>query len=155
MKTELPFKAIGRSGNLIIEENKVIIERSSLLSQSVFGKTNKEFYLHSITGLNIRWPNFLMNGYFQILAKGTSEKKGRTSDIALDENTIIFKKIHVPQFQIAKSIIDSLLQKKETSPAPLQNTFSNIEQIEKLHELMEKGVITKDEFELKKKELLK
>jgi hypothetical protein len=61
-------------------------------------------------------------------------------------------------------IVREILMKKEKepkvtptviSPQPAQETLSPLEQLEKLAKLKEAGIITKEEFEEKKKELLK
>jgi len=61
-------------------------------------------------------------------------------------------------------IVREILMKKETepkaapvvvSPQPAKETLSPLEQLEKLAKLKEAGVITQEEFEDKKKELLK
>lgn len=57
----------------------------------------------------------------------------------------------------AKSIADLRIEKQEIknqNNEPIQNSDS-FEQLEKLHGLMEKGIITESEFQKKKEELLK
>lgn len=55
----------------------------------------------------------------------------------------------------AKKIYTRLLQKKQTSPSSPQNAPDPIfEKLEKLYELKQKGIISQEEFEQQKKNLL-
>jgi hypothetical protein len=54
------------------------------------GNEQRDLYLDSITGVQVKKPGCLSVGYLEFLARGTTDRVGRAS--AFDnENTLIFK----------------------------------------------------------------
>ena len=92
----------------------------------------------------------LTNGYIQFAFIGGQEAKGALFQATQDENTIMFTKGQQASFEKVKEIIEkkiTLMEKGETKS-------SNLDELEKLAGLRDKGIITEEEFNAKKKHLL-
>jgi len=150
--------AEGVNGLIAVTESTVYLVRDGL----GFGrKTVKTYAISGISSIETKNPNLMTNGHFQILASGNADstkKFGSAFSYAKDENTVMvrsnfdhFKRIEALIFkQKSKAntvnvVVNSDAQKTEESP---------IDKIKKLAELRDSGIITNDEFEEKKRELL-
>ena len=132
----------GNNGTLKVYKDKVVIRK--LLS-----RTDKEFFIKNITGVELKKGTMFLNGHIQINHSGSSNVNGK-NNLHLDENTIVFWKKKNNEFEKAKELIYELSH----SPQKIEGNNSNINELEKLSELKDKGVITEDEFTAKKKQIL-
>lgn len=92
-------------GSLEIYDNKVVIKKRGLAGIASKGANDKDIWMKSITGIQIKKPNILQNGNFSILSSGENANKTK------DENTIIFLKKSLSEFEEAKALIESLANK--------------------------------------------
>lgn len=146
-KPIIEFK--GRNGRIELYSNFVRIDRGTVmgfLTQGLKGK--KDIYFKNITSIQIKKPG-LSVGYLQFSIPGGNESKRGVFASIKDENTISFD----GREKYEKALkIKEYIEKKIISSS--SNFSSDADEIEKLHSLMEKGIITKKEFEQKKKKLL-
>ena len=115
----------------------------------IFGPTgSKDIYFKNITAIQIKKPG-LTAGYLQFSIHGGIESVGSVLSAISDENSITFKN---------KDCYEKALKIKEyverENLSPSKSTSSGADEIEKLHKLMKKGIISQKEFEMKKKQLL-
>ncbi len=110
-------------------------------------KGEKSIPINSITAIQFKKPG-LTTGYIQFAYSGSSETKGGTLAAVKDENSITFVKRELQQ---AKALI-ALIETKRHARTSL--TLSTADEILKMKELLDAGILTKDEFEAKKKQLL-
>ena len=146
-KPIIEFK--GRNGRIGLYRDFVRLDRGTVLGVLFQGlKGKKDLYFNNITSIQIKKPG-LSVGYLQFSIPGGNESKGGVSPSIDDENTISFdgKK----KFEKALAIKD-YIEKKIISKN--SNSVSMADEIEKLHSLMEKGILTKKEFNEKKKRIL-
>jgi len=78
--------------------------------------------------------------------KGGSEAKAGLFQSVKDENTINFYNNKNKDFEEAKRLIE-----EKISAGDVQSNKSDLGELEKLAELKEKGIITEEEFNAKKK----
>ncbi|CAK7002269.1 DUF4429 domain-containing protein [Tissierella sp.] len=142
----------GVNGQLELYNDKVIIRRKGALAKLTqgFTKGDKTIYLRQITGIDFKLGGNLVNGYIQFTLPGGNEKSKGAFEATQDENSVMFKKKDNDIAMQIKSKIEEL-QQKEINPT--SNT-SNAEEIRKYKELFDEGIITEEEFDKKKKELL-
>lgn len=146
-KPIISFK--GRNGIIELYENFVRLDRGTFMGFLMQGlKGKKDIYFHNITSIQIKKPGFAV-GYLQFSIPGGNESKRGVFDSTKDENTIAFagKETYEKALKIKEYIEKKILSKNS-------NCSSSADEIEKLHSLMEKGILTKKEFEEKKKKLL-
>ncbi|MGE7951614.1 DUF4429 domain-containing protein [Lysinibacillus xylanilyticus] len=114
-------------------------------------KGEKSIPIKSITAIQFKEPR-LTTGYVQFAYSGSSETKGGTMAAVKDENTITFVKKELKQ---AREMVDLIESKRQNESTPSKNTsVSAADEILKMKELLDTGILTQDEFDAKKKQLL-
>jgi len=144
----------GYNGTLIITDTGVIIKRGAkgfLLGGGML-RGDKTIPYSSIIAVQLKKAG-LVAGYLQLTLKGGSEAKGGLFQSAIDENTINFQAWgeNNQLFIEAKEIIERNILKTENSG---HKETSKADELEKYAKLKEKGIITEEEFQAKKKQLL-
>jgi hypothetical protein len=139
----------GRNGKIELYKDFVRLNRSTLMGFLMQGlKGKKDIYFHNITSIQIKKPGITI-GYLQFSIPGGIESKRGVFASNEDENTISFG--WMGQYNKAleiKKYIETRINSQTTG------SLSIADEIEKMHSLMEKGILTKKEFEEKKKKLL-
>ena len=149
--------AKGTNGTLVVKENTIEIIRSGINARLLGLRGNKEILIKNITSIQFKKPGLLTNGFIQFAFSGSSESKGGVLDATKDENSVVFTKSELKNFERLKDIINEKRNNAhnfEAVPQPSQHQDDIYTQIEKLNGLKEKGIINNDEFEAKKKQLL-
>lgn len=145
--------AKGHNGTLEVYDDKIIIKRKGVLSFLTQGlKGDKEIYIKNLSSIQMKKTNMLTNGFTQFPFLGGKEAKGSLMEATRDENTIMFTSVQQSIFEKAKIIIEDILRNNSMSTNSLN--ISIADEIEKFALLKDKGVLTEDEFNQKKKDLL-
>jgi len=150
-------KLQGISGQgLVITDKRLYVLKWGYLAGNFFGGRCIGFEYKNIVGLEIRksWST----GTIQVLTPSNQDTQktywGKGGNDALrSDNTIAFGSNKFQLFQEAVKIGRELLQNSNTHVASRQQS-SNYSDLEKLAELKEKGIVTQEEFEAKKKMIL-
>jgi hypothetical protein len=142
----------GSGATLIVEESKITIRRKGLLSFMAQGsKGDKVIYIKSISAIQLKKPRF-SKGFIQFSMSGESASHGGTFSAVTDENSImIANESQYKAFVKAKELIESYLH------APKNESVSKAslaDELEKLGNLVAKGILTQGEFEIQKAKLL-
>ena len=152
----LLMKFEGLSGQIELYKDKIIIKREGFIPKIGHGftKGDKTIYLNHITGIQLRLAGFFIPGYFQFTLPGGIESTKGFMDARLDENSVTFDRPE--QNDSAKQLkqkIEELIQKSRQSTNQIVQV-SSADELRKFKQLLDEGIITKDEFDRKKKELL-
>ena len=91
-----------------------------------------------------------MNGYIQFSFIGGSEAKGGFVQATQDENSVLFR----ANQQAAVEVLRDELQRRISSETSKSLQTSSMDELEKLAVLRDKGVVSEEEFQQKKKMLL-
>ena len=151
IKTERSLKADGVNGQIEIRDNKIIINRRGIMASLAYAFAGeKEILIDNITAIQYKKAGWCTNGYIQFTFKGCLEAKRGIIEATKDENSIVFNSFQEKKFQYIKDEINKRIQ---SSNQPVK-TISNLDELEKLAHLRDKGIVTEEEFNLKKKELL-
>ncbi|OME62242.1 hypothetical protein BSK59_01885 [Paenibacillus odorifer] len=155
-KREVSDFCEGVGGLVAVTENMVYLVRGGLLERMAI----KTYAIKSISSIEIRKPNMLTNGHFQIITSGNTDRTKRFStafDYAKDENTVMVKANSYDHFLRLEQLIYKF-RDKALEPAleevPTTQSDDIFAKIEKLASLKERNIITVEEFERKKEELL-
>ncbi|HEX5158483.1 MAG TPA: SHOCT domain-containing protein [Ktedonobacterales bacterium] len=150
------FTAKGVNGQLIVTPTKVIIQRKGLFG-IMMQQGNKEIRLDQISAIQLRKPG-LTRGFIRISFLGGQEsKRGTVYNAASDENAIVIAAGQTKQFEQAKTLIEQYQQVALTArhaPQVMAPPPSAADELAKLAELRDQGVLTEDEFAAKKKQVL-
>lgn len=146
----------GMNGILDIKNKKVEIVREGTMSFLQGLRGTKEIPISKITSIHFKKAGIVSVGHLRILFVGGEQTKNglfnRSSNTL--ENTILFDKKQQSNFEKAKKIIEEKMEILDNSQSQEQPPKSGIKDLEKLAELKEKGIITEEEFNAKKKQIL-
>lgn len=139
----------GYNGTLILTDSGVIIKRGIKGFLLGGGKLrgDKTIPYASIVAVQLKKAG-MTAGYLQLTLKGGSEAKGGLFQSTTDENTVNFYNGKNKDFEEVKETIEKHISGSSHKAA------SNLDELEKLASLKEKGIITQEEFDAKKKSLL-
>ncbi|MEY8538381.1 SHOCT domain-containing protein [Lactococcus muris] len=146
---------IKRPGKVIVEVTDfgIIISRKGIINAINVGLTgDKTIPFSSIKAVQLKKAG-LTNGYIQFSILGGNEQKGGVIAATKDENTIMFSKKYESVAMELKSIVESNINSNLVAPKN-KNQKEQLEQIQTLKTLLDSDIITKEEFEQKKKQLL-
>ena len=178
----------GKGGQLVVDSNKVVIKRKGVLSTVIHGiKGDKTIPISSISAIQFKEPNMLINGYIQFSILGGNESIGGVISACNDENSVVFTKDHLEEALTIKEFVENIIYRRTNlNQQQIQTTnkrkckncgmlisedsdfcsscgakqvkinqqFSSADEILKFKCLWEQGIITKEEFDKKKNELL-
>lgn len=143
----------GYNGTLCLTDTGIVIKRG--LKGFLLGggklRGDKTIPYSSIVAVQLKKAG-MTAGYIQLTLAGGSEAKDGLFQSTTDENSINFHALgkNNESFAEAKTLIEQRIGQSRGSAAPK----SDAENLEKFAELRDKGIITKAEFEAKKKQLL-
>ena len=140
----------GYNGTLEVYRDKVRIKRKGFMAFLSVGLSgDKEILISHITSIQVKKPGFT-NGYIQFSFRGGKESKGGLLAAGEDENTILFTSKQETGFLEAKEAI----QRRLGQIAAGDSSSSGLDELEKLASLRDKGILTEEEFQAKKKQIL-
>lgn len=144
-------RAEGTNGQLVLLDNKIRIERKGSTAFWTQGlKGDKEIFIRNISSIQLKKCGTFTAGFIQFsFIGGTESKKGLFAAVE-DENTVMFNNNTQDDFIKIKQLIEDKMSELSDSSHPR----SNLDELEKLAELKEKGIITEEEFSAKKKQIL-
>jgi Short C-terminal domain/Domain of unknown function (DUF4429) len=142
----------GKGGSLEVLDDAVIIHRSTL--NFLLGFTNglkgdKRIPYSSITAVQFKRNGF-MDGYIQFTLAGGIESRGGVLAASRDENSVCFDNNEL--FERARELIEKRIAIRTTAPALVVQSAAD--QLDKLAGLVDRGLLTKEEFEEQKRVLL-
>lgn len=146
---ELIISFKGRNGKIELYKDFLRLDRGTLMGFLMQGlKGKKDIYFHNITSIQIKKPGLTV-GFIQFSIPGGNESQRGSIGSLNDENTISFSgKENYEKALKIKEYIEKKIKSKNFGYS------SSAEEIEKLHSLMEKGILTKKEFEERKNKIL-
>lgn len=154
--TPQSFTAKGVNGQLIVTPIKVTIQRKGLLGV-MMQQGHKEIRLDQISAVQLKKPG-LTRGFIRISFLGGQEsKRGTVYNAASDENAIVIAAGQTKQFEQAKALIEQYQQAALSArdvPQVMAPPPSAADELAKLAALRDQGVLTEDEFAVKKRQIL-
>lgn len=107
----------------------------------------KTYKIENLTGVQYKKPG-LTTGYIQFVLMGSRESKRGVTGAVHDENSITFsnKKEALLMLEL-KEFVENKMQTKNSN-------FSTADELLKLKQLLDSGVITEKEFEAEKRKIL-
>lgn len=153
--------AKGHNGQVTFDGDFVAIIRKGALGRMSIGKGEKRIPITSITAVQWKPPGGVVNGFIQFTIAGGNESRSRmgrqTTDAAKDENSVIVTKKQAPEFGALRAAVeDAIIQRHQ----PQQNVAtaapqaSKLDQLRQLGELRDSGVLSTEEFESEKAQIM-
>lgn len=154
MGKEYQFKGAGKT-TVTLDGNFLRIKRKGFLNFANHGMDGeKTFDIHNISGVQMKEAGSLTSGYIQFILLGSRESKGGLMAATKDENTVMFIKKEQKMAEEIKAYVENfLVNKNKPTRAPMAQSDTT-EEIRKYKALLDDGIISEDEFQQKKKQLL-
>lgn len=157
------MKADGHNGQIELYKDRLVIKRKGFMSKLTHGfKGSKEIRLNRISSIQLKEAGMITSGYIQFSFSGGKENTDGLMDATKDENSVVFTKKQQTDFKKIKTAIYNQMDKLEKektdrlkeSVQEESNSSSDLDELEKLADLKDKGIITEEEFKKKKKQIL-
>lgn len=141
----------GGNGTLVVTPETIKIIYSWLHTR---GRGEKTINIRSISSIQLKEPA-VVAGYIQFTFQGSIENQSRSSFSAIDDqNTIAISNKHqFEDFKRAKALIESY-QNQLYAPQIQSSSTSGADELKKYKELLDDGIISEEEFNAKKKQIL-
>lgn len=110
----------------------------------------KTYPFDNLTAVQYKEPGFT-TGYLQFILMGSQETKRGVSGAVHDENSILFNKKELPLVLEIKEYVEYRINSKTSTKT---TSISAADEILKFKELLDQGILTQEEFDAKKKQLL-
>ena len=137
--------AKGTNGVVAIDGDWLTIDRK--------GVGDRRIPLASITAVEVQQARMFTNGFIRFTVPGSPEFRGGVQSAMRDENAVTFRWGQAKGFNMIRAAVEQSISAH--AGAPTGATEPDIpEQIKKLDELRDQKLITDEEFEAKKAELL-
>ena len=141
----------GTNGKIEVYNDRIIITRPR-----IFLKGSKTIPINSIKSVQFKKGGFFVRGFIQFGILGGIEARGGVIDAGFDENTVVFSKKYNNNANKIKEFIESKIFNENTDSKKFNSEkISATDEIIKYKKLLDEGIINEDEFNMKKKELLK
>lgn len=151
------FKLAGVAGNLYVFENRIILDRTSSTSAKILSglSGNKTIPMKSIQSVQFKEAGSAFNGFIQFGILGGVESNGGILAAGVDENSVFFTKSENDKAKQIKEYIEGRIYNDTPSQTIITQNISSADELLKLKELQDKGIISREEFEAQKAKLLK
>ena len=146
----------GANGQVSVVGDFIVIARKGFTAKMTHGftKGEKRINIHSITAVQLKKPG-LSRGYIQFTLGGGDESRKGVMDATKDENSVLFDKKSLVEFETLRDLIEQRISdSRKPQPAQPSAEPDVADQIRKLASLRDEGLLSDDEFEAKKTELL-
>lgn len=142
-------------GQLYVYEDRVVIERKGARASFAHGlKGGKTIPVNSLTNIEFKPAGAITKGYIQFGVLGDVGSKGGFAAASYDENTMFFKKKDSNIAEDIKSFLERKILEKGNGSTIIQTAASAADELKKFKELLDMGVISQEEFDAKKNQLL-
>ena len=140
------FTLAGIDSTLKVFNDKIEIAPKGLLGK-MGGQGNETILIKDITSVEVRECSFINGGHIQFAAAGTNEKKNRVEFGGFGDRKTMN--------ETANKIKEFVLKQMQTPAAsPIAPAASTSDELIKLSQLKEQGILSEDEFQAAKKKLL-
>jgi Domain of unknown function (DUF4429)/Short C-terminal domain len=143
--------AKGSNGLITIDGDWLTIDRRG------FGRAghlqgDRRIPLTSITAVQLRHPRVFTDGFIRFTVAGSPEFRGGLQNAMRDENAVTFRRRQARGFNMIRAAVEQSISAHRARSGAGEPDIP--EQIKKLGELRDQQLITEEEFEAKKAQLL-
>ncbi|MER5470855.1 DUF4429 domain-containing protein [Streptomyces sp. NPDC002685] len=150
----------GHTGQIQFDGDYVTITRKGFNARLSVGKGEKRIHISQIAGVQWKPAGLLVNGFLQLTIPGGNERRSafgsQTKSAVHDENSVIFTKKQMPEFEKLRAAIDAAIAAHHTPQAQAQPASSGsvADELAKLGTLRDQGLLSPEEFEQQKARIL-
>jgi len=153
------MNASGYNGPMELNGSVITSTRKGVVARSTHGKNEKQIPLNSVQAIDWKDASSLSRGFLKLIILGAIEGRqtasNRTRDAHDDENTIVFTKSQMEDFLAIKNAIqDNLAKRGDPIAINTVPNFSKADELAKLKQLFDDGILSESEFSAEKSKLL-
>lgn len=160
VKKNYKYKLTAHTGSTLeVYESYIVINhmQTGFMKNAINGGAvgGKRIDIKNLTSVQFREPAGFTVGFIQFAYPGSIESKGGIADMINDENSIPIQPAMVEQ---AREVVEFIEKRKEelnvSQPTTIIQNTSVADELKKFKELLDDGIISQEEFDAKKKQLL-
>ncbi|MEU4996568.1 DUF4429 domain-containing protein [Streptomyces sp. NPDC021622] len=152
------IKVSGKGGQIEFDGEYVTITRKGFLTRGGVGKGHKRLHVSQIAAVQWKPAGPLVNGFIQFTVPGGIERRSQFGNQSLraaqDENSVMFTKKQQPEFEELRVALDEAIATQHGTHSVPATPASIADELSKLAQLREQGVLSPEEFEAQKAKLL-
>ena len=148
------MEATGINGKVLLFRDVVRIKRigvGNVLSGA--SKVEKDILISQIVSIQFKKAGLLNNGYMEFILMHNHERHDKDSDYEIYDSIVTFRPGQQRAFEAFREALEAKITTGVIPRAPSAAT-TDLDELDKLASLRDRGVITEDEFNRKKKRLL-
>jgi hypothetical protein len=145
--------ARGQDGQIEISDGMVMITRKGMLAKMSKGLTagDRRIPIGNVAAVQFKAPG-LTSGYIRFSVAGSVDHSPGILKGQHDENQVQFLRKHQPEFEAVRDRVEATIAGSATSSAAPAMDIAD--QLRKLAELRDEGILSEEEFQGKKTQLL-
>ena len=147
------LEATGINGKVLLFKDVVRIKRigvSNFLSGA--SRIEKDILISQIVSIQFKKAGLLNNGYMEFILMHNHERHDKDSDYEIYDSIVTFRPGQQRAFEAFREALEAKLTGGLNRVPSVATT--DLDELDKLASLRDRGVITEDEFSRKKKHLL-
>ena len=153
--SEKKYYLKGVNGQITVYEDRVVIERGGVLGFMTQGLAGaKTIPMDSIMSVQFKEGGAFVNGFIQFGILGGKESRGGALNATQDENTVMIKQATNAEAREIKDYIENIILNRSKNQGTVVQQAPPAEELKKFKELLDMGVISQEEFDAKKKQIL-
>jgi hypothetical protein len=148
------IEATGLNARVLLFKDVVRIQRIGVRSfLSGASRIEKDILISQIVSIQFKKAGLLSNGYMEFTLMHYDKRPDKGSEEDIEDAFIAFRPGQEKAFEAFREMLEAKMTRGAAIGAPSAAT-TDLDQLEKLASLLDKGIITEDEFSRKKKQLL-
>ncbi|MFE4991442.1 DUF4429 domain-containing protein [Streptomyces mirabilis] len=148
----------GKGGQIQFDGQYVTITRKGFMARSIVGKGEKRLHISQIASVQWKPAGAIVEGFIQFGLPGGVERRSQfgsqTQSARGDENSVLFTKKQMPAFEELRKALDAAIAQQHAPQPTGAQSPSLADELAKLGQLMQQGILTQAEFEQQKARLL-
>jgi hypothetical protein len=145
--------AKGSNGVITIDGDWLTIDRKGF-GRAGHSEGDRRIPLASITAVQVRQGRVFSDGFIRFAFAGSPEFRGGLRNAMRDENAVTFRRGQAQGFNMIRAAVEHHIAARHPGAPSGAGEPDIPEQIKKLDELRDEKLITDEEFEAKKAQLL-
>ena len=161
MLNNIPMSLKCTNGTITVYNDKVVVSRKGLFAFASQGAAgDRIYYYKDLKTVEYKKPG-MINGYIKFIIEGTNDINASVNlfsskkESLQDPNTVILRAFNSKVPMESEKIYNFIMERiSQTKNIGTQSNLSAADEIKKFKELLDNKIITQEEFDKKKNELL-
>ena len=154
MEEDVVLRATGVNSEVELLEGVVRIRRRKILGfLSQASKSEKDILISEISCIEFRKAGLFSDGYIHFTYEGGG-RKGSRDDLKGDDSAVFFRGGQQKAFEALRQAVEEAMAWRRRGIGFRSGASTDPDELEKLVSLRDRGALTEEEFNLKKRQIL-